>query len=218
MKSLVIFDLDGTLLNTIDDLASAANFTLSNYGYPLFSVEEYKYKVGNGIRKLVERALPEQHRTTQEIDDAMAIFMPYYELHKADKTQPYSGISELLQNIQTQGIGIAVATNKAQTAVEGLMLHYFPAIHFTAIMGQTDKRPIKPNPASVNEIMSIAAVSPAETLYIGDSDVDMQTAINANVDACAVTWGFRKRQELEFYNPKHIVDDPSQILEIVSHK
>ena len=218
MKKLVIFDLDGTLLNTIDDLAAAANNMLSHYGYPLFSVEEYKYKVGNGIRKLVERSLPEMHRTEAEIDKAMAIFMPYYEAHKADMTRAYEGITELLTTLQNSGVALAVATNKAQPAVDGLMHTYFPGIRFRAALGQSDSRPIKPDPAVVNEIMLMAGATAEETLYVGDSDVDMLTAINAGVDACWVAWGFRKRSEIEIYKPRYIAVTPGEINGMVSAK
>ena len=215
MKKLVIFDLDGTLLNTIDDLGDAANYVMRHYGYPEFTSEEYKYKVGHGIRKLVERALPQEHRTSQEVDEATALFMPYYELHKADKTCPYSGIPQTLMALQMKGVRIAVATNKAQKAVEGLMRYYFPQIHFLATIGQSDRVPAKPDPTIVHEIIRRAGLTKDEVLYVGDSNVDMETARNAGVEACGVTWGFRKREELEAYRPAHIIDKPEQILELL---
>lgn len=215
MKKLVIFDLDGTLLNTIDDLGDATNYTLRQFGYPTFSTEEYKYKVGHGIRKLVERSVPEDKLTEKHLDELMAVFTPYYELHKADKTRPYEGMTSVLEQLQQHGVKIAVATNKIQEACEPLMKRYFPDIRFTAILGQRPGHAIKPDRSIVDEIIAIAGVERDQVLYVGDSNVDMQTAINAETEACGVTWGFRKRSEIEAFNPAHIIDSPSQITDIV---
>lgn len=215
MKKLVIFDLDGTLLNSIADLAAASNYTLSQLGFPLHEEKEYLRFVGNGIAKLLERALPPQERTEQTLSRAKAIFLPYYQAHSAELTRPYEGIPALLQELSRRGILLAVATNKYQPAAQKLVNYYFPDISFAAVAGQRDGLPVKPDPFFVREILTSCHISNADTLYVGDSDVDMQTAQNAGLCACAVTWGFRTRAELAAYRPAFIVDKPKDILDIL---
>ena len=206
MKKLVIFDLDGTLLNTIADLAQSTNHTLRTLGYPTHELSEYPFMVGNGINKLFERALPEGEKTPENVLRMRAEFIPYYNVHNADMSQPYPGIQALLNRLQALGIQLAVASNKYQEATTKLIRHYFPNIHFAAVLGQREGLPVKPDPCIVHDILRITAVSPADVLYVGDSGVDMLTARNAGVEACGVTWGFRPRTELEEYTPAHIVD------------
>ncbi len=212
MKRLVIFDLDGTLLNTIADLATATNRALQLSGYPVHEMNAYRYFVGNGISKLFERALPEDHRTEADIEQIRSHFVPYYDAHNADKSDPYPGMKELLKELQQRSIHIAVASNKYQAATSKLIAHYFPGIHFTAVSGQKEGFPTKPNPAIVHNIIDKAGVQTEETLYVGDSNVDMLTARNAGVTAVGVTWGFRPREELEACHPAHIIDKPEELL------
>ena len=215
MKHLVIFDLDGTLLNTIADLAQSTNYALKELGYPTHEEDAYRFMVGNGINKLFERALPEGEKTEANVLRVRQKFVPYYDLHNADKSLPYPGIPELLTDLQTQGIQLAVASNKYQAAAEKLIAHYFPSIHFIAVFGQREGIPTKPDPAVVHEILKIAAMASTDTLYVGDSGVDMQTAINAGVTSCGVTWGFRPRTELEAFHPDYIVERAEEIARIV---
>ena len=215
MKQLVIFDLDGTLLNTIADLAQSTNYALKELGYPTHEEDAYRFMVGNGINKLFERALPEGEKTEANVLRVRQKFVPYYDLHNADKSLPYPGIPELLADLQTQGIQLAVASNKYQAAAEKLIAHYFPSIHFIAVFGQREGIPTKPDPAVVHEILKIAAMASTDTLYVGDSGVDMQTAINAGVTSCGVTWGFRPRTELEAFHPDYIVERAEEIARIV---
>lgn len=215
MKHLVIFDLDGTLLNTIADLAQSTNYALKELGYPTHEEDAYRFMVGNGINKLFERALPEGEKTEANVLRVRQKFVPYYDLHNADKSLPYPGIPELLADLQTQGIQLAVASNKYQAAAEKLIAHYFPSIHFIAVFGQREGIPTKPDPAVVHEILKIAAMASTDTLYVGDSGVDMQTAINAGVTSCGVTWGFRPRTELEAFHPDYIVERAEEIARIV---
>ena len=215
MKHLVIFDLDGTLLNTIADLAQSTNYALKELGYPTHEEDAYRFMVGNGINKLFERALPEGEKTEANVLRVRQKFVPYYDLHNADKSLPYPGIPELLADLQTQGIQLAVASNKYQAAAEKLIAHYFPSIHFVAVFGQREGIPTKPDPAVVHEILKIAAMASTDTLYVGDSGVDMQTAINAGVTSCGVTWGFRPRAELEAFHPDYIVERAEEIARIV---
>ena len=212
MKKLIIFDLDGTLLNTIADLASATNHALAANGYPQHATEEYRFFVGNGINKLFERALPDGEKTETNVLRIRQSFIPYYDVHCADLTRPYPGIPELLNTLQKKGIQIAVASNKYQRATGKLIPHFFPDIRFTAILGQREGIPRKPDPQIVHEIIKLAGVQPEDVLYVGDSNVDMQTALHAKVDGIGVTWGFRPRTELEEGHPYAIIDKASDLL------
>lgn len=212
MKKLIIFDLDGTLLNTIADLAQSTNHALHTLGYPTHEESAYNYMVGNGINKLFERALPEGEKTEENVLRVRKEFIPYYDAHNADKSRPYPGITELLAQLQAQGPLLAVASNKYQAATEKLIAHYFPEIHFIAVFGQRDGVNVKPDPTIVEDILSIARIAKEDVLYVGDSGVDMQTAINAGVTSCGVTWGFRPRTELEEFHPDYIADKAEDIL------
>lgn len=216
MKKLVIFDLDGTLLNTIADLAQSTNHALQTLGYPTHEESAYNLMVGNGINKLFERALPEGERTEENVLRIRREFIPYYDAHNADKSSPYPGIPELLSQMQEQGIQLAVASNKYQSATQKLITHYFPHIRFIAIFGQREGISVKPDPTIVTDILDIAKVAREDVLYVGDSGVDMQTAANAGVTACGVTWGFRPRTELETFNPEYIVEEASAIAAIAT--
>lgn len=215
MKKLVIFDLDGTLLNTIADLAAATNQALQHYGYPTHEVEAYRFFVGNGINKLFERALPETERTEENILKIRSQFIPYYDTHNADLSRPYPGIPELLMTLQQKGIKIAVASNKYQAATRKLIAHYFPEINFVEVLGQREGIPAKPDPSIVNEIRIKAGVDEKEILYAGDSNVDMQTAHNAGVTAVGVAWGFRPRTELEALHPAYIIEKAEELLSLL---
>lgn len=216
MKGLVIFDLDGTLLNTIADLAHSTNYALKKMGYPTHEVEEYNLMVGNGINKLFERALPEGAKTEENILRVRKEFVPYYDVHNADDSQPYPGIPELLSHLQSAGIQLAVASNKYQTATQKLIAHYFPEIHFAAVFGQREGVNVKPDPTIVFDILKIANAQKENVLYVGDSGVDMQTAANAGITACGVTWGFRPRTELENFHPEYIVDIAEEIKDLLT--
>lgn len=215
MKKLVIFDLDGTLLNTIADLAHSTNYALEKNGFPTHQLGEYNYFVGNGINKLFERALPEGEKTEENIAKIRRDFLAHYDVHNADNSRPYEGIPELLLALQEKGVQIAVASNKYQAATTKLVGYFFPNIHFTAVLGQREGVKTKPDPGIVAEIREKAQVDAADTLYIGDSNVDMQTAINSGVDGCGVTWGFRPASELESYHPKYIAQKASDILSML---
>ncbi|AVM51750.1 phosphoglycolate phosphatase [Bacteroides zoogleoformans] len=211
MKKLIIFDLDGTLLNTIADLAQSTNHALQRLGYPIHPEAAYNFMVGNGINKLFERALPEGEKSEENVLRVRKEFIPYYDVHNADKSRPYPGIPELLQQIQEAGMQPAVASNKYQAATEKLIAHYFPEIRFAAVFGQREGIAVKPDPHIVHDILAITRTDKEDVLYVGDSGVDMQTAANAGVTACGVTWGFRPRMELESFHPEHIVDEADKI-------
>ncbi len=212
MKQLAIFDLDGTLLDTIADLASATNYALEQCGYPGHTVDEYRYFVGNGINKLFERALPEGERTSENILRMRSWFIPYYDLHNADLSRPYPGIRKMLGILNARGMKLAVASNKYQEATSKLVSQYFPDIPFVAVFGQREGIPPKPDPHVVEEIMLMTGAKKDTTVYVGDSCVDMQTGMNAGVMTIGVSWGFRPRIELEAYRPALIADSCEDIM------
>lgn len=214
MKKLVIFDLDGTLLDTIADLAAAANHALQKAGFPVYDTETIRTFVGNGISKLLERALPEGARTAENVERLRTDFVPYYDAHNAEQSKPYPGVAALLLRLQERGMMLAVASNKYQAATEKLVAHYFPAIRFVKVMGQREGVPVKPDPTIVFDIMEAAGLGKEDVLYVGDSGVDMQTAHNAGVDAVAVSWGFRPRTELEAFRPLAIIDRAEELADL----
>ena len=173
---LVIFDLDGTLLDTIGDLAVACNAMLALRGLPQHSYEEYCHFVGNGILRLVERALPEELRTPDNVAAARADFVKYYIDHIDCHTKPYAGIPELLAELAQRGVQLAVASNKFQEGTSKLIARFFPGVEFVAVFGQRPDVPLKPDPAVVEEILARSGVAKEHVLYVGDSGVDMQTA------------------------------------------
>ncbi len=217
MKKLVIFDLDGTLLNTIEDLGQAANYALERNGYATHSMASYPYFVGNGVRRLMTRVLPEDARDDEKVDRVLKDFLEYYDEHCTDFTKPYNGMPELLQDLRDSGIAIAVASNKYQKAVSKIIPHYFPDINFVAIEGQKEGVNVKPDPSIVFAILAQAKVAKADCLYVGDSGVDMETARRACIDSVGVTWGFRSMKELVEYHADAIVNNPVDILGIVEN-
>lgn len=214
MKQLVIFDLDGTLLNTIADLATATNHALEACGFPTHATDVYKNLVGGGITKLFERALPEDMRTPKNVERLRPHFLEYYNVHCCDFTQPYPGIPELLQELRVHDIAVAVASNKYQAGVDRLIRHFFPTIEWAAIDGQKEGVPVKPDPSIVFGILNKRPTPKADILYVGDSGVDMDTARRAGVYSVGVTWGFRTADELRAHYADVIVSSPENILEM----
>ena len=209
---LAIFDLDGTLLNTLDDLANACNHALAALGFPGHALEEYNRMVGRGIRNLFRAALPQDRITDENLDRMTAEFIPFYNAHIADRTQPYSGIPALLNRISAAGVEVATASNKYQEGTEQLMTTFFPEIRFVRILGQREGHPIKPDPEIIFQCMaSVPGIRKEEVVYIGDSDVDMQTGANAGVRAIGVLWGFRPRKELEAHRPWRLVESAEKL-------
>ena len=208
----VIFDLDGTLLNTLEDLADAVNAALKSHDMPTRSLDEVRQFVGNGIRKLIVRAVPEG--TSQKLtEDVLAAFRRYYAVHCQDKTVPYEGIEELLVKLKKMGIKTAVVSNKADFAVKELMPVYFPGLIHVA-MGENEEAGIKkkPSPEMVWRALELLACGREGALYVGDSDVDVQTAANAGIPCVSVTWGFRGEEFLRRHGAETIIDRPDQLL------
>lgn len=196
MFTHVIFDLDGTLLNTLEDLADATNWVCAQHGWPPHSLETYKTFVGNGVPKLLERAVPSDVVQTQQLREQMlAEFTPYYNAHKADKTAPYPGIPQALEQLKQAGVTMAVLTNKPDGAARPIVEGYFPGI-FQTIQGALPGVPTKPDPTALYHLMERIGADRAHTLFVGDSNVDIQTAKNGGLFSCGVLWGFRSREEL----------------------
>lgn len=215
MKTLVIFDLDGTLLNTIDDLANATNHAMTALGFPTHGLWIYPSMVGNGVKKLIERALPDDARTEKNIRDALDAFREYYNEHCCDATVPYPDIPELLEDLTAKGVNLAVTSNKYEFAVGKIIDHYFPNANFRAILGNVDGLPRKPDPSIVFKALSMCPTPKAQVLYVGDSGVDMETARRACVESVGVTWGYRPISELKQAYADHIISTPSQIIDLL---
>ncbi len=212
MTRLVIFDLDGTLLDTRADIASACNHALRSCGFPERPIEDYNTLVGRGIYNLFRQAMPENMRSDENVMRMKNFFVPYYDRHIADRTAPYPGIIEMLDRLAAIGVTFAVASNKYQAGTEALVEQFFSRYDFVSILGQRDGYPIKPSPAIIEEIMTtVHDISAEEVVYCGDSDVDMQTGNNAGVRTVGVTWGFRSQEELAAYNPWFLADTPEEI-------
>ena len=209
----VIFDLDGTLLDTLGDLAAAGNYALAQMGLPAHDTERYKYFVGNGIPKLIERILPENSSETDR-QTAHALFAEYYERHKSDRTTPYSGITELLAEMKARGITAVCCTNKDHKFAAELLEQFF-GDSIAETVGAGRGFPKKPDPAAVRYLAEKYAHDGHKSLYVGDSSVDMQTAANAGIDCCGVLWGFRERGELEQFSPKYITESVSGLRSVI---
>ncbi len=215
MVKLVIFDLDGTLLDTIGDLAVACNAVLAVRGLPQHSCEAYAEFVGNGIARLVERALPEPLRNPLTVEAARRDFVAYYTDHIDIYTRPYEGIAELVAELRRRGIRLAVASNKFQTGTEKLVRRFFPEADFAAVFGQRPGVPLKPDPAVDREILHRTGTGPGEALHVGDSAVDMRTARAAGIRSVGVTWGFRAREELVGAGADALIDRPQELLNLL---
>lgn len=214
MYQAAIFDLDGTLLNTISDLSTACNTALEEFDYPQHDEETYKTYVGNGIYKLVERSVPIDKRDRADVLQVKAVFDAYYSEHSLDQTKPYEGIVELLTKLKEKGIACGVVTNKAHPYAQKLMELFFGDL-IDHTLGQREGVPTKPHPQSVIEMMSYFKVLPEDCLYIGDSNVDMLTAQAAGVDSAGVLWGFRSKEELAKAGAKYIVRTPKELENIL---
>lgn len=208
-KKLIIFDLDGTLLNTLADLHRSVNFALESEGLPGRSMEEVRSFVGNGILNLVRRSVPSgtDERKTLRVFEA---FRGHYALHSMDSTTAYDGIAELLEKLKASGCRLGVVSNKADAAAKPIIAHYFPGI-FDCVVGERRGVRKKPAPDSVLEIMQTSGCNPEESVYIGDSEVDILTAKNAGCDCIAVSWGFRSREFLQQNGAATVCDTATDI-------
>lgn len=208
-KRAVIFDLDGTLLDTLEDLKAALDHTLAAFGYPLRTLEEVRRFVGNGIPNLIERATSPD----APIQEMLDVFLPYYQRHNMDKTRPYAGVSEMLDRLKEQGRLMAIVTNKVHAASQALCGRFFPQVD--VVVGSQPGLPNKPAPDMVRAAMERLGVGPEETVYVGDSEVDLATARNTGLDCVCVTWGFRDREELERQGGTVFAASPTELVRLL---
>ena len=216
MTKLIIFDLDGTLIDTRTDIANACNHALEQCGFPQRDIEEYNMLVGRGIDNLFRGAMPSSEVNEENVARMRSLFVPYYNEHGCDWTRPYDGIMDILEVLKDKGLHFAVASNKYQEGTQSLVEKFFGKYDFVKILGQREGKPIKPDPQIVDEAMEgVPGIRKDEVIYVGDSNVDMETGINAGVRTIGVTWGFRTREELEAYSPHAHIDHPMQIVEFI---
>ena len=208
-----VFDLDGTLTNTLNDIATAMNRSLRLHGLPEFSVDEYRYLVGDGAKKLAQRAV----RNMQELAESVRReYQAYYQEHTLDTTRPYPGIPELLQALTERGIQVCVLSNKPHADTCGVVRHFFPEIPFAQIRGQVEGVPVKPDPTGALLIARTLGLKPEAFVYLGDTNVDMRTAVNAGMHPVGVTWGFRPAEELAQAGAEHLIGNPLDLLQFVT--
>lgn len=209
---LIVFDLDGTLVNSLADLAAATNISLKKFGYPEHELEKFRYFVGDGVPKLLERAVPESERSVERLAEMKKCFDAYYNTHFADNTNPYDGIPQLLAGIKKLGYKMAVASNKPDEFTKEIVNTFFEGI-FDIIQGKAPDTEKKPAPDIVLKIMKKLNASAEDTVMVGDSNVDIFTAKNAGIKSIGCLWGFRTRQELEEAGADYIAEKPSDILD-----
>ena len=194
---LVIFDLDGTLLDTLDDLSAAVNHAMQQRGFPLHTRDEYMKMVGHGARNLMRQALPDDHKDDEALIDAvLADFRAYYNTHIDVHTQPFPGSLELVKKLHQEGVMLAVASNKFQEGTEHLIKEFFPEIPFVAVLGNRPNFPLKPDPEVVGEVLRRSGAKREEAVMVGDSDTDMETAANGGIEGIAVSWGYRNMADV----------------------
>lgn len=212
MKKLVVFDMDGTVLNTLDDLKDTLNYALGQYHFPARTLEETRAFVGNGIHKLIERAVPEG-TDAQTVEKVFDTFLEYYQIHCMDQTRPYPGIVSLLQSLKEAGLLTAVVSNKADAAVQELCERFFPGL-FDFAVGEHEGVQKKPAPDMVQLALRTLGTQASDAVYVGDSDVDLATAKNSGLDGIIVTWGFRDREFLESQGADVFADTPEKVREL----
>lgn len=206
---LVIFDLDGTVLDTLGDLANAANAALEMHSFPTHSIEQVRVMVGNGVANLIRRATP-AGTSDEKCAEVLADFKAYYREHVNDITKPYDGILSMLKALKDAGVKVGINSNKYDAALQSLCRIHFDGLYDYAV-GESEVTPRKPDPTAAKRIMQAMGVSEQETIYIGDSNVDLNTAANAGVDSAWVSWGFRKRNEMEGCEITHAFDTAAQL-------
>lgn len=210
----VIFDLDGTLINSIDDIADAANFSLQKNNYPTHEYSKFKNFVGRGIRNLMKAALP-LNSTDDVIDNCLQDFVSYYRQHCFDKTVLYDGIADMLDKLTEKNIKMAILSNKSQELTTYIVQKILSRWSFEFVFGASDQIKRKPNPEASLLIASLIGIIPQSILFVGDSQFDVQTAKAAGMSSVSVTWGFRNKEELKLTQPTFLIDLPKQLVSII---
>lgn len=210
----IIFDLDGTLINTIEDLGDSVNEVLKSYEYPIHPYEAYKLKIGGGFQSLIENSFPKDTKE-ETIREALQSFVKIYDTKYQNKSQPYEGIEKILDILVQKGYILAVNSNKRTDYTNRLVEKLFPKIPFVEVFGERKDIPKKPDPVSALELADLMKLDPKDILYIGDTKTDMETAKNAGMDSVGVLWGFRGEEELRKSGARYIVSKPQEIIEIV---
>lgn len=215
MYNTVIFDLDGTLLNTLEDLADSVNYVQKKYGYQEDTIDTVRMHVGNGIRNLIKRSIPEGENNP-DFNEIFRTFQQYYKKHCQDKTKPYPGIMEMLEELHRRGVKMAIVSNKADAAVKILNETYFKE-YIEVAVGENEEAGIqkKPAPDEVHQALKLLGSIKDTTLYVGDSDVDKETADNSGLDCILCEWGFRDLELLESLNPKAIIEKPEDLVKLI---
>lgn len=211
----VIFDLDGTLLDTLDDLADSMNYVLSSNGFQIHDKSKYKYFVGDGMRNLVKRSLPEGNFEEKAIDTYFNQMREQYSKNWAVKSKPYSGISELLDALDAKNFPKAVLSNKAHDFTVQVVKELLSNWQFTYVYGEREGITRKPDPSGALEIAKKLGLKPEEIIYVGDTSTDMKTAVNAGMFPVGVLWGFREKEELIEHGAKLIISDPLELLKLI---
>ncbi len=214
MLKAIFFDLDGTLVNSIEDLADASNAALQELGFPTHEVEKYRYFIGDGMRKLIERILPEENRNDEMIDKCHKIFRKIYDENYLNKTAPYDGITEMLAQLKEKGYKLAVVSNKVDVMAKKIVDEIFSNI-FDFTSGKVDNLPTKPDPTLTLSIMKEMELEPSQCAFVGDSGMDMKTGVNTGAVPIGVSWGFREKEELLENGAKYIIDAPIHILDVL---
>lgn len=214
MRKLVIFDLDGTLLYTLEDLMESVNHTLEKFGYETKTLEEVSKHVGNGVQHLVRMMLPE-NISDDDFNEYYEFFKKYYSEHCCDKTHPYDGIVETLKVLKYRGVKVGILSNKFQSAAEEVCEHYFKDL-YDIVVGESETCKRKPSPDGINLICDKFEVSKEEVLFFGDSEVDIKTAENANIYCVSVLWGYRDRDLLTDNGAKVFITNPLDIIDIIN--
>ncbi|MBQ8434411.1 MAG: HAD family hydrolase [Oscillospiraceae bacterium] len=210
---LAIFDLDGTLVNSLEDIANAANYSLEKAGCPVHELENYNYFVGDGLNELIHRILPPDKQ--DKFDEVFNIYKDYYNSHYMVKTRAYDGIIQMLERLTENGVSLAVASNKTDVFTQNVVKHYFGEKIFSVVCGRTESRPVKPDPAILRTIMDKLQANPADCFMIGDTNIDIKTGKNAGIKTIGCLWGFRTLEELNEAGADFIAEKPENIVKFI---